>query len=175
MDLLPPPLSTIHQCWDLVKGSRRQLYRWWWRRRRSRRFFLPFISSVHPLFANMSISDFPLNVAIFLLRSACRRRRREFLRKTTLGNLPVFILYAIPLAPDLRHHWHPERTSGTFLMISPAAVRSLIYVCVCVHCLTHTHARVRSHKRKYLRARYAEDNRTENESAEIIIVKNSRR
>lgn len=44
-----------------------------------------FFSTFSP---NMSISDFPLNVAMFPLRSACRR---VFLRKTTIGNHPVFV------------------------------------------------------------------------------------
>jgi len=64
-----------------------------------------------PFSLNMSISDFPLNVAIFPLRSACRR---AFLRKTTLGNHPVFVLSAMP---PLRS----PSTACTFLMISPAA------------------------------------------------------
>lgn len=72
--------------------------------------------------------------------------RSAFLRKTTLGNLPVFILSAVPA--------DPLRTfASTVLMIPPEAPRiSCIYRVLIMHCSVR-HKRVHTQKDRLSRIR----------------------
>lgn len=104
-----------------------------------------------PFSPNMSISDFPLNVAMFPLHSACRL---AFLRKSSgfcLSTTPPLCL---------------PSTISTFLMISPAAE----YTMWCTYCLTHTLKRKSTLGRR--RKTVYRNNRA---ISEIIIIKNLRR